>query len=230
MGAIAAVRVLLAIGYPLLAHWASLHDRSDIAVLALLDLCLIVLLMPLAQRRAWAWALLAIAMVGLWSLHATAYPQLMLLAPPVLFTAVLSWWFGRSLMPPRVPLITRIVAGLEQCAPTQVKPELQRYTRRLTATWAVLLAFLAVANAVLALIAVPDGLLTRLGHPPLVVVSQEAWSWFANLLNHGIVGGFFIGEYLVRHRIFPDRPYRNFVDFLRRLGALGPGFWRELFH
>ncbi|MBA2239472.1 MAG: ketosynthase [Lysobacter sp.] len=230
MGTIAAARVLLAIGYPLLAHWASLHDRSDIAVLALLDLSLIVLLMPLAQRRPWAWASLALAAAGLWSMRATPYPELMLLAPPVLFTAMLSWWFGRSLMPPRVPLITRIVAGLEQCEPAQVKPQLQRYTRRLTATWAVLLAFLAVANTVLALIAVPDGLLTRLGHPPLVAVSQEAWSWFANLLNHGIVGGFFIGEYLVRHRIFPDRPYRNFADFLRRLGALGPGFWRELFH
>lgn len=230
MGAIAAVRVLLAIGYPLLAHWASVQDRSDIAVLALLDLCLIVLLMPLSQRRPWAWALLALAAIGLWSLRATPYPQLMLLAPPVLFTALLSWWFGRSLMPPRVPLITRIVAGLEQCEPSQVKPELLRYTRRLTATWAVLLACLALANTVLALIAVPDGLLARLGHPPLVEVSQRAWSWFANLLNHGIVWGFFVGEYLVRHRIFPERPYRNFADFLRRLGALGPGFWRELFH
>lgn len=230
MGAIVAVRVALAIAYPLLAHWASLHDRSDIAVLALVDLSLIVLLLPLAQRRPWAWALLALALVGLWSLRSTAYPQIMLLAPPVLFTAMLSWWFGRSLLPPRVPLISRIVSGLEQCPPAELSPELQRYTRRLTAIWAVLLAFLAVANTVLGLIAVPDGLLIRLGHPPVIVVSQQAWSWFANLLNHGIVGGFFIGEYVVRHRIFPDRPYRNFVDFLRRLGALGPGFWRELFH
>lgn len=230
MGALVAVRLSLAVGYPLLAHWASLHDRSDIAVLALVDLSLIVLLLPLAQRRPWAWALLALALLGLWSLRLTPYPQIMLLAPPVLFTAVLSWWFGRSLLPPRVPLISQIVAGLEQCPPAQLSPELQRYTRRLTATWAVLLAFLAVANTVLGLIAVPDGLLTRLGYPPVIVVSQQAWSWFANLLNHGIVGGFFIGEYLVRHRIFPERPYRNFVDFLRRLGALGPGFWRELFH
>lgn len=230
MGSIVAVRVALAIGYPLLAHWASLQDRSDIAVLALVDLSLIVLLMPLAQRRPWAWALLALTLLGLWSIRTTAYPQIMLLAPPVLFTAVLAWWFGRSLLPPRLPLISRIVAGLEQCEPAQLGPELQRYTRRLTAGWAVLLAFLAVANTVLGLIAVPDGLLIRLGHPPVLEVSQEAWSWFANLLNHGIVGGFFVGEYLVRHRIFPDRPYRNFVDFLRRLGALGPHFWRELFH
>ena len=230
MGSIAVLRLLLAVAYPLLAHWASLDGHRGIAVLALLDLCLIVLLQPLARARPWAWALLLLAALGLWSLRATPYPQLMLLAPPMLFTALLSWWFGRSLRAPRVPVISKIVAGLEQCEPHELTPQLQRYTRRLTATWAVLLGFLSIANAVLALIAVPDGLLMRLGYPPVVAVSQGAWSWFANLLNHGIVGGFFIGEYVVRRRLFPDRPYRNFVDFMRRLGALGPRFWRELFH
>lgn len=229
MHLIAALRLLLAIAYPLLAHVASLDASGAIAVVALVDLCLIVLLMPLVQRRGWAWALLGLLVAGLWSLRATAYPQLMLLAPPMAFTAMLSWWFARSLHAPRVPVITKIVCGLEQCEPAALSPELQRYTRRLTATWAWLLAGLSLANAVLALIAVPDGLLVRLGHPPVVTVSQQAWSWFANLLNHGIVGGFFVGEYALRRRWFPDRPYRNFVDFLRRLGALGPRFWRELF-
>lgn len=229
LGAIAALRVLLAVAYPLLAHWASLDASGAIAVIALADLSLIVLLLPLAQRRAWAWALLALLVAALWSLRATPYPQLMLLAPPMLFTALLAWWFGRSLRAPRVPLISKIVSGLEQCTPAELSLPLQRYTRRLTRIWTVLLAGLAFANAVLALIAVPDGVLMRLGHPPLVTVSQDAWSWFANLLNHGIVGGFFIGEYVLRRRLFPDRPYRNFVDFLRRLGALGPRFWRELF-
>jgi len=229
MHQIAALRLLLAVCYPLLAHIASVEGSGTWAVGALVDLCLIVLLMPLAQRRPWAWALLALLVAGLWSLRDTVYPPLMLLAPPMAFTALLSWWFARSLRAPRVPVITRIVGGLEQCAPGELSPELQRYTRRLTATWAWLLAVLSLANAVLALIAVPDGLLVRLGHPPLITVSQQAWSWFANLLNHGIVGGFFIGEYALRRRWFPDRPYRNFVDFLRRLGALGPKFWRELF-
>ena len=230
MHVIAALRLLLAIAYPLLAHAASLDGSGGLAVAAMIDLCLIVLLLPLAQRRSWAWALLALLIAGLWTLRDTPYPQLMLLAPPMVFTALLSWWFGRSLHAPRVPLITRIVAGLEQCEPAELAPELYRYTRRLTATWSWLLAGLSLANLVLALIAVPDGLLVRLGYPPVVTVPQEAWSWFANLLNHGIVGGFFIGEYALRRRWFPDRPYRNFADFLRRLGALGPKFWGELFH
>ena len=158
--------------------------------------------------------LLALIGLGLWALHGSNVPALLLLAPPVVFTGLLSWWFGRSLRPGKVALISRIVSGLEGCAPAELKPELKHYTRRLT---------------VLALVAVPDGLLVRLGHPPLLTVSQDAWSWFANLLNYGIVGGFFLAEYLYRKRRFPDRPYRDFPDFLRRMAALGPAFWRTLF-
>lgn len=225
-----AARLVLAIAYPLLAHWASHRGSGLAATLALADLVLIVLLQPLAQRRGWAWALLAALAAALAALVDTRYPQMLLLAPPMLFTGMLGWWFGRSLRAPRVPVITRIVAALEGCEPSHVGPELLRYTRRLTGAWAGLLLGLAIANAVLALIAVPDGVLVRLGHAPVVAVSQTTWSWFANLLDYGIVGGFFVGEYLLRRRWFPQRPYRNFPDFLRRMAALGPAFWRQVFH
>src|SRR5690606_33016828 len=109
-----------------------------------------------------------------------------------------SWWFGRTLRPGRVPLITRIAAAMEACEPAELAPRLQHYTRRLTLAWAVLLGALALADGVLAMIAVPDGLLVRLGQPPLVSVSQQTWSWFANVLDCGIIGAFFIGEYLLR--------------------------------
>ena len=42
------------------------------------------------------------------------------------------------------------------------------------------------------------------------------------------VGGFFVGEYFMRGRWFPQRPYRNLPDFLHRLARLGPVFWRDL--
>ena len=227
----AALRLVLAVAYPFLAHWASQGGGAGgaIAALALLDLTLIVLLLPLLQPRVWAWALLVLIAGGLWLLVPTSYPQLMLLAPPVLFTGMLGWWFARSLHAPRVPVITKIVAGLEQTTAAALPADLFAYTRRLTAAWAILLACLALANATLAMIAVPGGLLARLGHEPVLSVSQTTWSWFANLLDYGIVGGFFMGEYALRRRWFPVRPYRNFFDFLRRMGALGPTFWRQLF-
>ena len=82
----AALRLVLAIAYPLLAHWASHRGGGPVAALALLDLALIVLLQPLAQRRGWAWALLALVALALWQLAPTRYPQMLLLAPPLLFT------------------------------------------------------------------------------------------------------------------------------------------------
>lgn len=227
---VALLRVVLAVAYPLLAHWASLTDDPAraglIAALALADLAVIVLLQPLAQRRGWAWLLLAVLLVALAPLVRSGHAPVLLLAPPMLFTALLSWWFGRSLVAPRVPLITRIVAALERCPAEQLEPRLLHYTRRLTAAWAWLLGGLALANLALALVAVPDGVLARLGHAPAWTVPQAHWSWFANFLDYGVVALFFAGEFWLRQRHFPGR-YRSFADFLRRLGGLGPAFWRD---
>ena len=223
------LRLAMLVAYPLLAHWASVDGSGIIALLALADLAVIVLLLPLSDRRGWAWALLAASAAGLWLLIGTPWPALLLLAPPMLFTGFLAWLFARSLASPRGALITRIVAALERREPGQLAPDLLRYTRRLTAAWAWLLALLTLANGVLALVVVPDGVCARLGLASPWPVSQEAGSLFANILNYGVLGGFFLGEYVVRHRLFRDRPYRNFVDFIKQMGALGPGFWRELF-
>lgn len=224
----ALARVILAIAYPFLAHWATHRGGGPAAALALFDLALIVLVQPLAQRRGWAWATLAAVAAALWQLAPTTILPMLLLLPPLLFTALVAWFFGRSLRAPRVPVITRIVAALDRCAPQDLPPPLLRYTRRLTAAWACLLLGLACANGVLALIAVPDGVLVRLGYAPVLAVSQTTWSWFANLLDYGIVGGFFVGEYVLRQRWFPNR-YRSFADFLQRMAGLGPTFWRQLF-
>lgn len=225
---VALVRLLLSAAYPLLAHVASATHDTRLAALALLDLLLIVLVLPLARARPWAWGVVVLAAVALWSVQRSVLLPVLLLLPPVLVTALLSWWFARTLRPGSAPLISRIVAGLDRCTPAQLAPELRSYTRTLTRFWAALLAGLAIANLVLGIIAVPDGLLARLGHPPVVAVPQVLWSFFANLLNYGIVGAVFVIEYFVRMRLFPDRPYRSLFDFLRRLGALGPAFWRDV--
>lgn len=221
-------RLLLSAAYPLLAHAASAHRSPPLAALALLDIVLILLVVPLVQWRAWAWAVVAATAGALWLVQASSLLPVLLLLPPVLFPWLVAWWFARTLAPGRVALITRIVGGLEGRAPAELAPRLIAYTRGLTRLWALVLAGIGLANLVLGVIAVPDGLLVRLGHAPVVSVPQVLWSWFANLLDYGIAALLMVVEYLVRIRLFPDRPYRSLPDFVRRLGALGPAFWRDV--
>lgn len=230
----AAARVVFALAYPLLAHWASHTGSGVAAAVALGDLSLVILAEPLLRGRGWAWVVFAAIAAGLWALARTPYAQAALLAPPVLFVGLVAWFFGRSLRAPREALITQIVAGLDHCRPEQLPVPLYRYTRRLTAAWTLLLVVLALVNGGLALIAVPGGVLAQLGyvsaeHMPAWAVPREHWSLIANLLNYGVVGGFFVGEYALRRRWFPDRPYRHFGEFLQQMARLGPGFWSGLF-
>lgn len=225
---IAAARVGFALAYPLLAHWASRDGGGAAAALALADLVLVLLIEPCWRGRGWAWLLLALGLAGLYALARTPHAQTLLLAPPVLFVALVAWFFGRSLRAPREALITRIVAGLHGCVPAQLPAALYRYTRTLTAAWVVLLGLLALVNSGLALVALPDGVLAQLGHAPAWGVPREAGSLFANVLDYGVVGGFFLGEYALRRRLFP-LPYRHFGEFLMQMARLGPGFWRALF-
>lgn len=221
------VQLVLGVLYPFLAHAAGTRGGAW-AALALADLVLLLLAGPLLDRRWWALALLAALLAALAWGSGTVWLDLLLLAPPVLFTAWLAWFFARSLRPGRSPLVTRIVTALYAQAGWEMPDGLPAYARRLTAGWAGLLGFLAVANAALALCAVPGGVLHAFGIAPPVAVPHSAWSWFANLLNYGLVGGFMLGEYQYRKRRFPRRPYRNALDFARRMAALGPAFWRDL--
>lgn len=225
----AMLRLLMAIAYPLLAHLAS--DRRDgmLAVIALADIVLIVLLQPLLQRRGWAWCSLLVIGAGLWALLASGYALLPLLLVPVAIVGLVGYGFGRTLRVGRIPLITRMVAGLDAMPASELSPELRAYTRNLTAAWATLLGMLALVNLTLALLAVPNGWLASIGITSPLPVTQAQWSWCANVLNYGVVAGFFLLEFSYRQRRFPGR-YHNLLDFLRRMARLGPAFWRDVSH
>jgi uncharacterized membrane protein len=222
------LRVALLVAYPLLTHLASARGDGAWAALAMADLVLLMLLGPLLERRSWALLLLASCLLALWRLSLSRYALLPLLLPPVVFLGLVGWFFGRTLRSGRVPLITRMVEALNAQAGMPMTPALYRYSRRLTAVWAALLAGLALANLLLALCAVPGGMLAQFGYRPPLAVSDEQWSWFANVLTYGIVAALFCGEYLWRKRVFPQRPYRNFFQFLQQMARLGPGFWSRL--
>lgn len=227
-GAALALRTALALAYPFLAHAANARGDGTLAAVALGDLALILLLGPLLRREAWAWAVLAACVAALAWLAGTPHATLPLLAPPVVFVGLVAWLFGRTLRRGRVPLITRMAAALHERPAAALDPALVAYTRALTGFWAALLFALCLVNLVLAVFGVPEGLLARLGHPTPLPVFDAQGSLFANLLIHGVVGGCFLLEYAWRRHRFPDQPYRNLPDFVRKLVALGPGFWRGL--
>lgn len=223
----AAARLLLSAAYPVLAHLASEAHSPRLAAAALLDIVLVLLVGPLLRGRPAAWGFTLAVAALLWTLRDATVLPMLLLAPPVIVTALLAWWFARTLAPGHRPLVTRMMMALEGYRDGEAPAALLSYTRGLTAFWALLLAALALANTVLAIYAVPDGLLARLGHPPVFAVAQSTWSWFAHAINYGIVAAVFGVEYLVRVRRFPDRPYRSLPDFLRRLGRMDPAVWRD---
>ena len=220
------VRTAFAVVYSLLAHLASARHDPALAASALVVLIVLVLIAPLVQGRIAAWVGLVAGAAGAVLLAQTPYAHVPLLLVPFAFVALVAWWFARSLRRGRVPLISKIVAALERTSAEELAPELRRYTRALTAAWAVLLTVIGVSNLTLALIATPAGLLAQFGVQAPVTVTQTQWSWFANLLDYGIMGSFMVGEYLYRKRRFPGR-YKNAADFARRLAALGPAFWRD---
>lgn len=223
---ILALQALLALAYTVLAHLSNALDRPALGALALALLALMLLLAPMARGRWWAWLALPLLLLGVRALHEAGLVRAPMLLVPVAFVALVAWWFGRSLRAGRVPLITRIVARMDEVAPEAMAPELRRYTRGLTAAWAGLLAVLALLNLLLSVVAVPDGLLATLGVPSPLPITRTQWSWFANVSNYGVIGGFFIAEYQLRKRRFPGR-YDSFLHFLRKLAALGPVFWRD---
>ncbi len=224
-----ALRFVFALAYPPLAYWATREGSGGAACVALADLALVFLAGPLLRLRPWAWAIAAALAAALHALRDGELPQLLLLAPPVVFLALLAWLFGRTLRAPRQPLIAHIVAALHGRPVEGLPADLARYARRLTAAWMLLLAMLAIVNGALALAEVPGGVLARLGHVPAWAIPREDGSLLANLVNYGVVGAFFIGEYLLRGRWFPERPYRDFLDFMHRMGTLGPEFWKRVF-
>lgn len=218
--------IAMAVAYAAFAHLASATLDDRYAYAALLALVAMMLAAGLVARRPWAWVALPLSLAACHALYRTGHAGLPLLLAPVAFVAAIAWLFARSLRSPHGALITRIVAALDGATPATLAPELVAYSRGLTAAWAIALAVLGLANLALALVASPGGLLASLGLQPPVTITREQWSLFANILNYGIVGGFFLVEFAWRKRRFPGR-YHSFAGFLRQMAGLGPAFWRD---
>jgi uncharacterized membrane protein len=208
---------LLALAYPVLAHLAVTRSSAALAVAAIAVLAAAAVLPALARGSRGAWiAALALA-AACWGLSRSRIPTLPLYAPPVLVPAFMAWVFGQTLARDRTPLIAQLIQQMHGDGEREPAAAVWPYARRLTLAWTLLFLFIATMNFVLAAVAAPDGLLLAAGVEPPVTVPQEWWSWFANGVDYALIAGLFLIEYAWRRRRFPEQPYRNMFDFLRRM-------------
>jgi uncharacterized membrane protein len=192
-----------------------------LAIASLVLLAAIVLLPALARGSLIAWTSAALVTIALIWATGRDIAWLPLYAPPVVISFGMAWTFGQSLQAGQVPLIERIVRLLH--APDeQLDADIPSYARRLTLLWTSLFVLLGTVNLALALCAAPNGVLLWLDVQPPFTVPRQIWSLFANLLNYLILVAFFVVEYIYRRYRFPQQPYANLFDFIRRASAIGP--------
>jgi uncharacterized membrane protein len=200
----------VAVAYPLLAHLASIRDSHALTLASVAVLAATVLGQPLLNRRRWAFIAAPFVVLGIAALERLDAVAMVLFAPPVLLNAWLAWLFGHTLAHNSTPLIERLVRLLQPPG-IDFEPGVIRYTRSLTRVWTALFVALGATSLALA-----------------IVATRETWSLFANLINYVIVVAFFALEYFWRRRRFPNRPYRNFAHFLKRVGEATPALVASL--
>ncbi len=213
---------LLALAYPVLAHLSVARSSIALAVVAMLILAAAVLAPRMLHGSTGAWWAAGLTVLGGWLLVRSPWPQLPLFAPPILVPAFMAWFFGRTLTSGRTPLIAQLIEHMHLQAERAPSPEVWAYARRLTGLWTALFTFIAIVNFVLALLAEPNGLLLAGGVRPWITVPQTWWSWFAHAIDCGLIAALFVIEYAWRRIRFPDQPYRNVFDFLRRMASAMP--------
>jgi uncharacterized membrane protein len=193
------LKALLSIGllliYSLSIHFGILSGQQ---LPALLVLAAVGTLLLLRRRRWWLLPLIPLTLYMIWS---TDSVSALLLMPPVFINLLMALVFGSTLLPGATPLITQF----SQLLKGNLDAKALKYTRRVTLAWVIFFALMALESALLALYA-----------PPLV------WSLFTNLLNYLFLLLFFLAEYILRVRLFPEQEHPGFIPFLRSLTKVDP--------
>ena len=117
------------------------------------------------------------------------------------FYSLLAASFSVSLLGDRVALCTQIADKVHG----PLTPQEVRYTRRVTAAWA--LFFILITGATFGL---------------FLFAPLHIWSLFANFCVLPLIGLMFVGEYAVRRRALPQVPRRGILAAVRVYFANSP--------
>ncbi|MDR9437177.1 MAG: ketosynthase [Thiohalophilus sp.] len=195
---------LLVIVYPVAVHYGVVTGHFLPAILALAVLAA-VLAGWRAQGFRYLPALLVAAAISLfgWTLQDRFE---LLIWPPLLIYFGLATVFALSLLPGHEPLVTRFARLLDG----EPDPAVRRYTRNVTLAWVLFLSLLGVISVLL-----------------VCCASRQWWSLFTNLLGYLLVLLFFLAEFVLRRRRFPQRARYSFIGFMRAMARLGTrGDWK----
>jgi uncharacterized membrane protein len=187
------VALAVCCAYPLLNHAAVVLREPRWAALG-------IALVVWALVAGWSSVLVATLTAGatfavsLWL--AAHWPALLLYAPPVTINLALCWFFARTLRRNHEPLVSRF-ARIER---GHLPSDLARYTRNLTAAWAVFFVLMAAISVILA-----------------VTGPVAVWSLFSNIVNYLLVVLFFIVEYIYRRVRYRHHPHATPWQMICRL-------------
>jgi uncharacterized membrane protein len=130
---------------------------------------------------------------GLWPVLRQNYPLINLVQDSSVY-CLMGFTFGRSLMPGRVALCTRLAD--KEHGP--LSGHEVRYTRQVTAAWSVFF-FVIMAVSILLFVTAP----------------LRIWSLFINFCVLPLVGAMFIAEHQVRRRVLPETKRTGLLATLR---------------
>ncbi|HLZ97762.1 MAG TPA: hypothetical protein VKP66_07400 [Steroidobacteraceae bacterium] len=138
-------------------------------------------------------AALAALIAGLWPVLRQNYPLINLVQDSSVY-GLLGVTFGRTLMPGRVALCTRLAA--KEHGP--LGSHEVRYTRKVTAAWTVFFFGVSAISIVL-----------------FISAPLRIWSAFINFCVLPLVGAMFVAEYQVRRRVLPGTKRTGLLAALR---------------
>lgn len=187
------IAIILIAAYPLLVHVSLVFAVPQLLFIAPMLFLAGVCWQGLVNRNHRVWlvfCLLCAAIALLEYLDLTLY---LLFLPPVVIPLLLLVIFGRTLISGREPLITAI----GEAARGPLSQSMRTYTRRLTQLWCLVFVTMILWSAILPWLEQP-----------------ELWSWFTNIINYGVVGVLFVGEFMLRKKLFPTHNHPGFFEYL----------------
>ncbi len=119
--------------------------------------------------------------------------------PPLFAFAFMAYFFYRTLEPGSEPLITRVARKEHPDLPT----EIVQFTRTLTWAWSLCFAFLFLVALLLA-----------------SLLPLDSWSRWVQGLGYAVPATLFLGEYVYRHRRFPDRSHGSLPVLILNIVAV----------